>query len=118
LDRQSNFERERSHALHQELANGIIDLIADHSLAYRYSVLDTVTLADVLGQEPILTRVVPDSHPTPAYATNHQALQQYWAFPRRALTTVRSDGMSIFLKTSEVFLKLLPRDIAGVSILE
>jgi hypothetical protein len=45
-------------------------------------------------------------------------LQQGGAFTRRTLAAVSSDGLRIFLKTPEVLLILLPRDVTGMSILE
>jgi hypothetical protein len=33
LHGQSNFERKRGHAFHQQLADSVIDVISDHSLA-------------------------------------------------------------------------------------
>jgi hypothetical protein len=100
------------------LAHGIIDVISDNALAYRYGVFDTVALTDVLGHEALLARVVSNRHPAPAEATDHQALQQRWALARGTLSAVGSDGMCVFLKTPEILLVLLPRDVAGMSILQ
>ena len=118
LDRQSDFERERSHALHQKLAHGMIDLISDHSLADRYGVLDAITLADVLRHEAVLARVVSDRHSAPADATDYQTLQQSRPLAWRTLATIRSNGLRVFAKAQKVLFILLPGDVAGVSILD
>jgi hypothetical protein len=100
------------------LAHDIIDVVSDHSLAYRYRVLDAVPLTDVLGHESLLARVVSNRHPASAYATDHQALQQRGTFAWRTLTTVCSDGLRVFSKALEVLFILLPGNVAGVNILE
>jgi hypothetical protein len=96
----------------------MIDVISDHSLADRYGVLDAVTLADVLGHEAVLTRVVSDRHAAPADATDYQTLQQSGALAWRTLATVCSDSLRVFTEAQEVLFILLPGDVAGVSILE
>jgi hypothetical protein len=104
--------------LRSHLAHRVIDVISDHSLADRYGVLDAVTLADVLGHEAVLTRVVSDRHSAPADATDYQTLQQRGAFAWRTLATVCPDGLRVFAKALQILFILLPGDVAGVSILE
>ena len=96
LDRQSDFERERSHAFHQKLTHSVIDLVSNNPLAYRYDMFNAVALADVLGHEALLACVISNRHPASASSTDHQPLQQCWAFARRALAAVGSDVLRIF----------------------
>jgi hypothetical protein len=100
------------------LAHSTIDVISDHSLAYRYGVLDAVALTDVLRHEAILTGVVSDCHPTPADSTDYQALQQSGALAWRTFATVGSDSLRVFAEAQKVLFILLPGDVAGVSILD
>jgi hypothetical protein len=42
LDRESDFECQRRHAFYQQSADGVIDVVSDDMLAYRYGMLDAV----------------------------------------------------------------------------
>src|SRR5262249_51198174 len=98
--------------------HSFIDLVSYNSLTYRYGVFDPVALANVFRYEAFFPRMIANRHPAPAYATDHQALQQCRTFTRRTLAPVGSDRLRVFPKTAEVLLVLLPRDVTGMSILE
>jgi hypothetical protein len=100
------------------LADSVIDVIADHSLAYRYGMFDSVALADVLGYELVLACVIPNRHPAPAYPADHQALQQRWALAWGTFAAVGPDRLSILPEAQQVLFILRPGDVARVSIPE
>ena len=118
MDRERDFECQRSDAFYQQSADGVIDVVSDDTLAYRYGMLDAVALADVFGHKTVFARVVPNRHPAPADSTDHQSLQQRWALARRTLAAIGADRLSILPEAPQVLFVLLPGDVAGMSILE
>ena len=58
--------------------------------------------------------MITDGHPSAADAANNQALQQSWAFSRRAFATVLAERVCIFAEATLIVVVLLPRDVTGM----
>jgi hypothetical protein len=74
LDRQSDIERKRSDAFHQQLADGMVNMLSHDTLAERDRLFDGLALADVVRQDSALACVVTDRHLATTDAGHHHAL--------------------------------------------
>ncbi len=108
LDRQSDFERQGSDALHQQLADGLVDSLSHHMLADGDGMFDAVTLANIIRYDSAVASVVSNRHPASAAATDHHALQQSRPLTGRTFAAVGTDRSCVLPEAQQVFFVLPP----------
>src|SRR5947209_15576319 len=119
LDLSPNFESELDrcgcHALNDERSDDLIDRRSGNRLAVRLAARAMTPIANIPGLLSSSARGVADTKVPSAAATNGASLQERRPFSRwrRTRCFVRA---AIGLEDLQIALKLLPTDIAGMSI--